>query len=235
MRGHVLSAPEMSSALPDRELSSPLRAACRRPFSATLVFAMLGAVMVVSEAVAPGMPAIVFLVYLVAAATLLVRGARLWLRHRDPSRPRAPRLAQARLRKLPPEPPPQVNAIAYHCVICGRPLTNPQSMRARVGSTCIRQYGPRYLMVPNPQHEQWRGLRAAAEADRAAEQARLNAQHQQAMAVHTHLARSWADEVASPAGQTRKRGRSVGIRLVGVSVGSLPAVIIGMAVALALR
>ena len=207
----VLGGPEVTD---EAAASAPLlRALSRRPVPTLGASALCGAGMVLSEQIAAPLPAVVFLLWVILASSLFI-------------------LAQARLRPLPPEPPAQVHEIAYNCVICGRPLTNPQSMRARVGSTCIQRYGPRYKMIANPDHARWRGLLAAAEAERAAEQARLNLEHQHAMARYRTLARAWDLEVASPAGQERRRNRGTGRRLTLLGAGSVPALFIGAAVAL---
>lgn len=55
----------------------------------------------------------------------------------------------------PLRPRKWVYELATRCVICGRPLTNRRSQRARVGSTCIKKHGPRPRRVPNPAYQHW--------------------------------------------------------------------------------
>ncbi|GAA2147064.1 hypothetical protein GCM10009844_23910 [Nocardioides koreensis] len=204
----------------------------RRPIRSSGAFFVAGVSMVLSEPVSRVLPVLLFLLCFLAALALLLTGTPTWFRTRDPKRPRAPRAVQATRRRVPPEPGRQVHEIAYNCVICGRPLTNAQSMRARVGSTCIQRYGPRYKMVPNPEHERWRGLVAAAEADRVDEQARLDVEHLRAMTQYQQVADVWAAERASPAGQARREARQVGGRLMLIGVTALPVMLMGIAVTL---
>jgi hypothetical protein len=126
----------------------------------------------------------------------------------DPKRPAEPVLGRARLPKVRREPPRQVPLIATRCVICGRPLSNRQSMRARVGSTCIKTYGPRYATGPNPDHDRWVHDVARARAEQAAEQARLNGEHQRALAAHPRLVAAWEAELRTPEAMTRRAERA---------------------------
>ena len=223
---------EASTSSQPAHPSAGVLALSRHPVIAAAVFALMGAAMVLSETVAAALPSLIFLAYLIMASAVFVSGAVIWHRHRDPRRPRAPRLAQVKMRPLPPEPSRQVHEIAYNCVLCGRPLTNPQSMRARVGSTCIQRHGPRYKMIPNPEHKRWSGLLAAAAADRAKEQARLNVEHERAMKHYRQYDHAWQREIASPTGQVRRRSRETGKRLVLVGASSAPAVFVGITAAL---
>jgi hypothetical protein len=104
-------------------------------------------------------------------------------------------------------------------------------MRARVGSTCIKRYGPRYLMVANPAHEQWTRLIAAAEAPKASEQELLNDQHRSALIKFHQLKEAWQRELVSPNGQVRRRRRDVGRKLVVTGALSFPLAFLGVAVA----
>lgn len=211
-----------------------LRAPERHPVASAVCSMPLGAAMVGGERLAPVVPGILFVLYLLVAFALLLRGVALWIRHRDPRRPRSPRRPIAKRPRVPREPPRQVHEIAFKCVICGRPLTNPESMRARVGSTCIKRYGPRFKLIQNPDHVMWRRLVAAAEAERATQQTRLDADFERAMSAHDKDARAWAAEVATPAGQERRQHRKTGSRLVFCSFASAPLLLIGIGWALAL-
>lgn len=213
----------------------PYRGVARRPLISTLGFVLLGATMVIGEEyLFAGLAAILSMAYLVAALVFFVRGAVIWGRHRDPPRPRAPRRVMAQRAPVPPEPPRLVHELAHHCVLCGRPLTNPESMRARVGSTCIKRYGPRYKMIRNVRHERWSALLAAAEAQCAAAQAKLDVAHRRSLDVHQRDEAAWHEGVQSPVGVERRAVRTTGRRLVAISVASHPAVFSGIAVALPL-
>ena len=173
--------------------------------------------------------ALLLLGYLILVSALFAAGVIAWWRHRDPRPLRGPRLSRARRRRSPFEPPRQVNAIARNCVICGRRLANAKSIRARVGSTCIKRYGPRYLLVANPAHDQWTRLVAAAEALRASEQALLNAQHRSALITFHKLKEAQQRELASPSGKVRRRHRDVGRK--PVLTGAFSLTFIGLAAA----
>ncbi|MFD1811793.1 DUF6011 domain-containing protein [Rhodococcus gannanensis] len=159
---------------------------------------------------------VLFLPVFAAAMAVTVRGATLWYRYRNPRRPRKPRAKTARLARLPSRPARVLPLLASNCVICGRPLTNPQSMRARVGTTCIKKYGPRYATQPNPAYDEWEKLKAAAESDRVAEQARLDVEFQLALSGYSSLMLAWESEIASPAGQSRAANRQIGTRILCV-------------------
>lgn len=173
---------------------------------------------------------VAFLGALVGAGVTFFPALRWWMANLDPSAPTEPSLGKATLRSLPPQPPSRIHELADNCVICGRPLTNLQSRAARVGSTCITRFGPRYKMVVNPEHEKWIELLAAAEADRAAEQARLNVAHTRALASHAKATQAWALEMKSPAAQVRRENRKVARRRMLLSAGAVPA---GLAVGVA--
>lgn len=209
-----------------------LHAVSDHPILTTAVFVAVGPALVLTEPIAAWIPALLLVALVAFSAVLFFRGTNVWWCHRNPRRPRAPRPQRAKLARLPNEPPQQVHELSYTCVICGRPLTNAQSMRARVGSTCIQRYGPRYKLIPNPDHERWRGLVAAAEADRAAEQARLNHAYERAMDEYRSLIATWEQERMTVEGQIRQSRRSHGRRLVLLGSSSLPALIVGLSAAL---
>lgn len=194
---------------------------------------LTGMGMVAGEQLWTGIPAILFVLYVVIAASAFLSGLTDAFRQRDPRRPRLPRRRTARRPSVPREPPRRIHEIAHNCVICGRPLTNPESMRARVGSTCIKRYGPRFKMIVNPDHVRWTDLVATAEAERAAEQKRLDADFETATRAYDQARRAWAEEVASEAGQERRRRRRAASRLMLASVASAPLLLVGIALALA--
>ncbi|MBM4597462.1 hypothetical protein JO861_12395 [Rhodococcus hoagii] len=163
-------------------------------------------------------PVLLFLLLPIIAVSIatLIHGAVLWYRHRNPPQPRQPRAEKAKLDRLPKSPASQIPLLASHCLICGRPLTNPESMRARVGSTCIKTHGPRYATTANPAYAEWQKLLIAAESKRAEEQVRLDAKHQTALLEHKLLLANWEREVASPEGLSRSANRRTGSKLLGV-------------------
>lgn len=138
------------------------------------------------------------------------------LAHLDPRRPRRPRAARARMPRVRREPPSKIPLLASHCVICGRPLTNQQSMLARVGSTCIKRHGPRPAWQDNPDHHRWIAERAAADAARAAEQARLDVQFDRAIAAYPAAEQAWRDELGSSDGLRRRERRRMALGRLGV-------------------
>lgn len=98
-------------------------------------------------------------------------------------------------------------------MICGRPLTSPESRLARVGSTCIQQHGPRYANIPNPEFARWQNELDSAERSQKEQQAVFDQQHQSALAEYEILKSEWDAKVESPAGQARRRNRAVGRKL----------------------
>ncbi len=82
------------------------------------------------------------------------------------------------------QPAKLIDELADNCVKCGRPLTNPRSRRARVGTTCIQRYGAQPRRIANPAHAEWRRKRAKAEADRAMQQATYNVEFEKAKAEY---------------------------------------------------
>jgi hypothetical protein len=209
----------------------------RHPVAAGVVSFSVGVVTFVSGRLRAALPTflpvffvvvLLLLVYLALALALFVAGSNIWYVHRDPRAPRAPRMGQATLGRLPHEPPNSVPGIAYNCVICGRPLTNAASMRARVGSTCIKTYGPRYLMVANPAHEQWAVLKVAAEVQRASAQAAFNTQHQRDLITFRQITQAWQRELVSPNAKIRQLRRGLGRRLLLTGALSFHLVFVGV-------
>lgn len=94
--------------------------------------------------------------------------------------------------------------MADNCIKCGRPLTNPKSRRARVGTTCIKRYGPQPRKIPNPAHAVWQEKRQRAESERAAEQRAFDAEFASAQSTYE------ADLAAFKAAKLdRKAGRRI--------------------------
>jgi len=116
------------------------------------------------------------------------------------------------------QPPLQVPILATRCVICGRPLTSRQSMIARVGTTCIRRYGPQRAWQDNPDHQRWLVERTVAQAIRAAEQERLDVELAQATADYPAIEQAWLAELASPPAVLRRSRRRVALLHLAVGV-----------------
>lgn len=168
-----------------------------------------GVAMVAAEQLAAGAAALIFVLATLVGGWAVASGLILWLKSRGPRQPHTPKLRTAKRPRIPREPKKQVPQLSSKCVICGRPLTNTQSMRARVGSTCIKTYGPRYAWVVNPEHIAWRKLLDSAEAKRAAEQARLNAMHAEATKAYPVKLQAWEAERLTPLGRSRVARRLV--------------------------
>jgi hypothetical protein len=168
-----------------------------------------GVAMVAAEQLAAGAAALIFVLATLVGGWAVANGLVLWLKSRGPRQPRTPKLGTAKRPRIPREPKKQVPQLSSKCVICGRPLTNTQSMRARVGTTCIKTYGPRYAWVVNPEHIAWRKLLESAEATRAAEQTRLNAVHAEATRAYPLALQAWEAERLTPLGQSRAARRLV--------------------------
>lgn len=79
--------------------------------------------------------------------------------------------------------------MADRCIKCNRPLTDPRSKRARVGTKCIRIYGTQQQRVPNPDYERWRARKSEADARYAATKAQADAEYARAMEAYS-IARS---------------------------------------------
>ncbi|RXR26358.1 hypothetical protein EQW78_01605 [Oerskovia turbata] len=144
---------------------------------------------------------------LVGCVVWFVVSAVLFGRHLDYRRPRRPYRAVARMGRVRREPARQIPLYSRVCVICGRPLTNRESMRARVGSTCIKRYGPRFAFRVNPDHELWTLEMVRARADQAERQARLNVEFDRATAAYPGLVAAWEAERASETGRLRRDAR----------------------------
>lgn len=139
---------------------------------------------------------------LVACATTVVVRA---IRIAPLGRPRPPRAEVAEMPQVRDEPPTQIPVLADHCVICGRPLTNVVSRIARVGSTCIQMYGPRPAWKHNKDHDLWPTELAAARAQQAEDQVKLNRDFETASAEHAIALEEWEHWRTSDAGRERAR------------------------------
>ena len=168
-------------------------------------------------------------VALLSSLVWFVVSAVLFGRHLDYRRPRRPHRTVAKLGRVRREPPRQIPLLSRVCVICGRPLTNGESMRARVGSTCIKRYGPRYAHQVNPDHEVWVAEMVRARADQAERQAHLNVEFDRATAAYPGLVAAWEAERASETGRLRQDARRRAAPMLVSSIAAcLASVVVGL-------
>ncbi len=81
--------------------------------------------------------------------------------------------------------------IVSRCIKCGRPLTNPVSMRHRVGTECIKRYGSQARQVPNPAYTEWCERKARADAERTEQQVAFDAEFARERATYEHALATW--------------------------------------------
>lgn len=127
--------------------------------------------------------------------------------HPVPVQPKPPVERKLRLRGVGRKPPATIRQPSHTCEICNRPLTNPQSRLARVGSECIKTYGPRYKRVPNPALEEWSKGRAWAEVDLAARTVAARQKYNEAMQRHEVALAAWEQEFFGPEVQKTLRSQ----------------------------
>lgn len=132
----------------------------------------------------------------------LTRKERAEARRRAGKKPRKPKLKKASRDWVGFPPSSTVWDMSYRCVKCGRPLTNPNSQRHRVGTDCIKRYGSQARKIPNPAYTAWSARRAKADVDKIAQQAAYDAEHARAMADYAAALDRWqrirAGEIESP-------------------------------------
>lgn len=118
-----------------------------------------------------------------------------------PRKPRKPKLKKARLAWVGFAPAQRVDELADYCIKCGRPLASLASRRARVGTTCIRRYGPQPRKIPNPAYAVWTAKKDRALIEQVTDQAGYNAAYSRAMASYE------TDLAAYHAARAARRGR----------------------------
>lgn len=126
---------------------------------------------------------------------------------KDPPTPVPPSLNAIPLRQLPQEPARRIHQMADHCTVCGRPLTNSESRKARVGTQCIQTHGPRYKMIENPAWVRWSRELVSARAEQAQRQAEARVAHDRALVAHAQRLEEWESELLSEAGVQRRSHR----------------------------
>ena len=103
-------------------------------------------------------------------------------------------------------------------------------MRARVGSTCIKRYGPRYAYTQNPDHTRWAAEVAQAEMLQADAQSRLDKQYGLDVAAHQTKVAEWEAERSSPTGRERRSRRRQTLALALPCVAAIACTLVGLAV-----
>lgn len=119
------------------------------------------------------------------------RQARKEARRAAGRRPRKPRRAHIRKPHIAPAPPAGIWELADNCIKCGRPLTDPRSRLARVGTRCIQIYGSQQRQVPNPAYSVWLAHKTKADTDYIAAKVRADAEFTRAMAAYEHAKAEW--------------------------------------------
>lgn len=108
-------------------------------------------------------------------------------------KPRKPRRQRARPAWTGFPPSSTIWDVSYHCIKCGRALTNPNSQRHRVGTDCIKRYGSQARKVANPAYTQWSARKAKAEVDRIAQQVTYDAEFARATATYDAALQRWRE------------------------------------------
>lgn len=107
-------------------------------------------------------------------------------------KPRRPRRRRVRRQWVGFPPSSTIWDLADNCVKCGRPLTDPRSRQARVGTKCIRIYGSQQRKIPNPRHAAWTDKKAKAEVAYIEDKVRADAEYARAKAAYDEARAEWA-------------------------------------------
>jgi hypothetical protein len=110
---------------------------------------------------------------------------------RRSGRPKNPRRRRVRQARCGWAPPAQIWDLADNCVKCGRPLTDPRSRQARVGSKCIRVWGSQQRRIPNPDHAAWQRAKTRARVDYLAEKTAADADYERARLAYRAALAEW--------------------------------------------
>jgi hypothetical protein len=81
--------------------------------------------------------------------------------------------------------------MADYCVKCGRPLTDPRSKQARVGTKCIRVYGSQQRRIQNPQYSAWLDRKTKADVEYIAAKVRAEAEFERARSAYVEARAMW--------------------------------------------
>lgn len=123
-------------------------------------------------------------------------GRRTWRQRREAKRiagrrPTKPKRQKARAARVGFAPSSTIWDISFNCVKCGRALTNPNSQRHRVGTDCIKRYGSQARKIENPEFSAWTARKARAEADRATQQVKFDAEYDRLNAAYVVAHDRW--------------------------------------------
>jgi hypothetical protein len=106
-------------------------------------------------------------------------------------KPRRPRRRRVRKQWVGFAPSSTIWDLADNCVKCGRPLTDPRSRQARVGTKCIRIYGSQQRKIPNPRHAAWIARKTKADTAYIAEKVRADAEYARARTAYDEARAEW--------------------------------------------
>ncbi|MBY9074240.1 DUF6011 domain-containing protein [Nocardioides sp. WL0053] len=120
-----------------------------------------------------------------------VRQTRRQTRQAAGPKPRQPRRRRVRKQWVGFAPSSTIWDLADNCVKCGRPLTDPRSRQARVGTKCIRIYGSQQRKIPNPRHAAWIDKKTKAEAAYIAERVGADAEYARAKTAYHEARAEW--------------------------------------------
>ncbi len=161
-------------------------------------------------------------VFAFASTTTVLAGAgAVRALNRLPRKPKEPKRRLAKLRSAGSRPSPVIPLLMSRCVICNRPLRDPQSMRAGVGPDCWRRYGAQPQYQPNPAYALWERRVEQLRREQQEEQRQYDVEHAREMARHQQQMRQWQAEMATPTNQARAQAQQVATHTVFVDLGVL--------------
>lgn len=106
-------------------------------------------------------------------------------------KPRRPRRRRVRRPWAGFAPPSSIWDMADNCVKCGRPLTDPRSRQARVGTKCIRIYGSQQRQIRNPAYTVWLEKKTRADVFYIEEKTRAAAEYARAKDAYDLAKAEW--------------------------------------------
>lgn len=125
------------------------------------------------------------------APTRAARQTRQQARQAAGAKPRRPRRRRVRKQWVGFAPSSTIWDLVDNCVKCGRPLTDPRSRQARVGTKCIRIYGSQQRKIPNPRHAAWIDKKSKSDAAYIAEKVRADAEYARAKTAYDEARAEW--------------------------------------------
>lgn len=191
-------------------------------YASLMVVAYVVAGILWALALRPGSPSL-WLALMVGFVTSIPQGVRGITFGDVPSRPTEPVERVPKLGSVDAEPPTTIMEPSDRCEICNRSLSNPDSQLARVGSECIKTYGPRFMYIPNPAHA-WRAALSQTQVELAAAKVRAKSEHRDAMRQYQSDFRAWQEAMLRPEVQ-----EAIGRRKIHRRAASYGAVLCGVA------